>query len=113
MVDEAALPHPLRAVAYLTNGKRFLTETIMKMLDGQNHGLNFSTWRLLKRVNRNTNAMLVWAIDVESAERLKSKGNKLSFGFRQISVRLKTEIQTEDDQLIEEMNSLEMTTDQE
>lgn len=79
VVKEEELPHPLRAVAYFPNAAGILTEGIMTILDNQNHGFNFKAWRQFRRVNRRTNAMLIWCIDSMSGARLTETGGKISF----------------------------------
>lgn len=108
-MDEANMPHPLRAVAYLPNGARHKSDRILHLLEGQNDGYNFSAWRVLKRINRHTNAMIVWAIDQQSGNKITENGKKLYFGYKDVTFHLKSEDQTSEEKLIEELNSFEIT----
>lgn len=99
----------MRVIAVIPNGAKFMTDKIMNMSEGQNGEYEFSVWRILKRVNRNTAALLVWAVDVKSAEELERNNCKLWFGFGYITIRQKTDEQTTVEKLIEELDSLEVS----
>lgn len=114
VLADTEMPHPDRVVAYLPNGAKYMTDRIMDILEGMNGGFNFSAWRTLRRVNRKTNAMLVWAVDRASADHLAVVGHKLAFGFRCVPVRLKSEAQIEEtEKLIDEMSALDVQSERE
>lgn len=102
-VDEKAMYHPLCAVAFIAKGAKYETPWIMDLLEGQNYNYNFQAWRVLRRINRGPNALLVWVIDKISADLLKIENNKLNFFYKAILVKFKTDDQTTVEKLTEEM----------
>ena len=109
-IVESLLPHPKRAVVTIPNGAKWLTPKIMKLLENQNSGINFGAWRLMHRINRIANVLMIWSIDVESAETLNQRDCKLFIGLgRMARVYLKDQELIDDEQrLIQNIDALEL-----
>lgn len=87
--EEAKVPHPKVVVGYFPNAANVETERILSFVQRQNGGLKVEAWRLLRRNNRNTSAMLVMSIDQKSAAKLEENRCQISFRFGQIQLHLK------------------------
>lgn len=102
-VDEKMMSYPLCAVAFIANGAKHETTWIMDLLEGQNYNYNFEAWRLVRRVNRGENSMMVWVIDNISADLLRIENNKMNFCYKALFIKFKPEEQTTVEKLTEEM----------
>lgn len=102
-VDEKMVSYPLCAVAFIANGAKHETTWIMDLLEGQNYNYNFEAWRLVRRVNRGENSMMVWVIDNISADLLRIENNKMNFCYKALFIKFKPEEQTTVEKLSEEM----------
>lgn len=101
---EDKVRHPLKCILFIPNAAQLISELIGKRILAQNTIKKNQTWRILNRVNKNTNAMLVWPLDVKSAEGLKEHGNNIFFGFKRLQGRLKENVDKIDEELLKELN---------
>lgn len=83
-VEEKDLPKSSIINAFFPNSKEDKNEVILKLIKGQNSGLNTSEWRVLKRKDEGSGALLTLSIDFPSFEILKKSDFKIDFKFGQI-----------------------------
>lgn len=88
-MEETKVPHPKIVVGYFPNAATVETERILSFVQRQNDGLRVEAWRMLRRANKKTNAMLVFSIDQISAAKLEEIKGWISFKFGQVQLHLK------------------------
>lgn len=88
-MEETKVPHPKIVVGYFPNAATVETERILSFVQRQNDGLRVEAWRMLRRANKKTNAMLVFSIDQISAAKLEEIKGRISFKFGQVQLHLK------------------------
>lgn len=88
-MEETKVPHPKIVVGYFPNAATVETERILSFVQRQNDGLRVEAWRMLRRANKKTNAMLVFSVDQISAAKLEEIKGWISFKFGQVQLHLK------------------------
>lgn len=88
--EEKDLPKSSIVNAYFPNSTEDKNDYILKLVKGQNEGLNTSEWRVLHRKEEGTAAHLTMSVDPSSWDSLKKTGFKISYKFGQITVRQRT-----------------------
>ncbi|XP_065370088.1 uncharacterized protein LOC135962208 isoform X1 [Calliphora vicina] len=82
--------HSKEVVGFFHNSVHDDTDRILFFIQCQNDGLNVDAWKLLRRLNKITNnVMLSLTIDDISAAKLKETRGKIFYKFRQIRLHVK------------------------
>ncbi|XP_071053658.1 uncharacterized protein [Onthophagus taurus] len=89
-IDEKELPRATIMNAYFPNSADEKSDRILKIVKGQNEGLNTNEWRVLKRTTEGSSAFLTLSVDHPSVENLKRTNYKVSYKFGQITLRQKS-----------------------
>ncbi|XP_053968678.1 uncharacterized protein LOC128870102 [Anastrepha ludens] len=110
--EKSKIPHSRIAVGYFPNSVKVETAKILDFVQGQNKGLNFDSWRLLKRAEKGSDVTLVVAVDQKSAANLKEYNGRVNYHFIQVTLRLKSKnITTEE--LVDQMEAVELQEEDE
>lgn len=80
-LEEHEIPDTNIVTGYFMGGSEDGTKDILKLLQGQNHGITTSGWRELHRRNNKSLATIVLAVDTASMELLRQNMFILNFGF--------------------------------
>lgn len=86
---ESNIPQSKTMIGFFPNSANLSHERILHRIQGQNAGLKIDLWRVLRKEDRGTTSLMVLSIDQTSAENITAQDLKLSYGFREIPVKIR------------------------
>ncbi|XP_036324036.1 uncharacterized protein LOC118737309 [Rhagoletis pomonella] len=89
VVEEAETPRRIILVGLFPELDSSASEDALSLLQALNDGLRIPDWRILNRVRRSTMAEITIAVDPQSADTLKHRGNVVNYGFGVVKLREK------------------------
>lgn len=86
---ESNIPQAKTLIGYFPNSANLSHERVLHRIQGQNAGLKIDRWRVLRKEDRGTTSLMVLSIDQTSADNITAQDLKLSYGFREVPVKIR------------------------